>query len=203
MNKELKTKNRYFCAVLYEDDPNFNKYLENIKKKFLEVTYIRHDRDIKENEDNEEEYKKAHYHVLFKVGENARYITSVAKEIEIPSNYLQGCSKKPILMYLIHLNNPEKTQYDISEVQGELKGELAEILFKRQPEDQKLAILMENIIKGNIRTCKQLMIFAIESGLNDLVRKYQYLLTSIVKENQNATMELSRRSRENREVQKT
>lgn len=201
MNKELKTKNRYFCAILYEDDPNFNKYIYNIKKKFLEVTYIRHDKDIKEDTEEKEEIKKPHYHILFKVGENARYIKSVANDIEIEPNYLQGCNKKAMLMYLIHLNNPEKTQYSIDEVEGELKSELAELLFKRQPEDQKLAILMENIIKGNIKNTKQLMIFAIESGLNDLVRKYQYLLTNVVKENNNETYKFQGRSRETRKVQ--
>lgn len=84
-------------------------------------------------------------------------INSVAQEIGIPSNYLQGCNKKAMLMYLIHLNNPEKTQYDINEVKGELRGELAEILYKREPEDNKLALIIQMIKYNQISTTLELM----------------------------------------------
>lgn len=40
--------NRYFAAILYEEDKNYEKYIKNIKKNFYEVTWIRHDRDINE-----------------------------------------------------------------------------------------------------------------------------------------------------------
>lgn len=49
--KEQKQRNRYFCGILYEDDPNFYKYFNYIKENYLETTYIRHDRDVKENEE--------------------------------------------------------------------------------------------------------------------------------------------------------
>lgn len=89
MKNEYRIRNRYFCAILYEDDENFEKYMKNIKQKYYEVTYIRHDKDVREDENGEEEYKKPHYHVLFKVGENARSINSISRELEIPVNYLQ------------------------------------------------------------------------------------------------------------------
>lgn len=62
-----------------------------------------------------------------------------------------------MLMYLIHLNNPEKTQYDINEVKGELRGELAEILYKREPEDNKLALIIQMIKYNQISTTLELM----------------------------------------------
>lgn len=37
----------------------------------------------------EEEFKKTHIHILFKVGENARSLKNVANEIGIPNNYIQ------------------------------------------------------------------------------------------------------------------
>lgn len=51
MKKELKIRNRYFCGILYEEDPNFQTYFNYIKNHYLEVTWIRHDRDTKENEE--------------------------------------------------------------------------------------------------------------------------------------------------------
>ena len=83
--KESRTRNRYFCAILYKEDVNFNKYKENIEKLYDEVTYIKHNRDIEESG----KLKKEHFHFLFKVGENARTIKSIAKEIGIAENYLQ------------------------------------------------------------------------------------------------------------------
>lgn len=115
--KEYRIRNRYFSAILYEEDVNFKKYKDYIIKHYFEVTYIKHDRDITEDG----EIKKEHYHFLFKVGENARTLKSIAKEIGIAENYLQGCNKKPMLEYLIHMNNPEKTQYKIEEVQRRTK----------------------------------------------------------------------------------
>lgn len=193
MKNEYRIRNRYFCAILYEDDVNFNKYMDNIKNNYKEVTYIRHDKDITENN----ELKKAHYHIIFKVGENARSLKNVAKEIEIPENYLQGCKKTAMLRYLIHLDNPEKTQYSIEEVKGELKAQLAEILVKQQPEDNKLALIMEPIIKRQITTINELMIFGIESGLYDVIRKYQYILIKTIEERKKDVYKrLSERDRE-------
>lgn len=183
MNKEYRTKNRYFCAILYEDDPNFKKYFENILKLYIDVTYIRHNRDIKEKEDaEEEEYKKPHYHVLFKVGENARTLQSISKQIQIPQNYLQGCNKRAMLMYLIHLNNPEKTQYSVEEVKGPLRQELTDILVKREPEENKLSIIMSHIIQNGINSINDLIVFGIESGLIETIRKYQFILTKAIEE---------------------
>lgn len=60
---DKKTRNRYFEAILYPEDENYIKYMDNIKKFYQEVTYITHDRDIDENGD----IKKPHTHILFKV----------------------------------------------------------------------------------------------------------------------------------------
>lgn len=51
MQKVEKTRNRYFCGILYEEDPNFKQYFDYIRQNYLEVTWIRHDKDVKENEE--------------------------------------------------------------------------------------------------------------------------------------------------------
>lgn len=95
---------------------------------------------------------------------------------------MQGCNKKAMLMYFIHLNNPEKTQYTIEEVKGELREELAEILYKREPEENKLALIMQMVKYSQINTINELMNFAIESGIQNIIRKYQYILIKIIEE---------------------
>lgn len=112
MKKDKKKVNRWFTAILYEEDPNFEKYFNNILTKFKEVTWITHDRDLDENGEN----KKKHIHILWNVGQNARTSRSVARDVEIAENYIQGCNKEAVLRYLIHLDNIEKTQYNVNEV---------------------------------------------------------------------------------------
>lgn len=166
--KDSIIRNRYFCAILYEEDPNYKKYIKNIQKNFKEVTWIDHARDIKE-ENQKEELKKKHTHILFKVGENARHRNAIAKIIEIAPNYIEGCNKDAMLMYLIHANNPEKTQYNIEEVQGELKEYLRRKLAKKEPQENKLEFLVENINNKNIVNEYQLIKWAINT------RKYRYI----------------------------
>lgn len=88
-----------------------------------------------------------------------------------------------MLMYFIHLNNPEKTQYDINEVKGELKGELAEILYKREPEENKLTIILQMILSGQLETITELFTYGIETGNHNIIRKYQYILMKCIEEN--------------------
>lgn len=170
--------NRYFVAILYEDDINYEKYLNNIKKKFTEVTYIKHDKDITD----EGELKKTHIHILFKVGENARHLNAVAKDIDIPSNYLQGCNKTKMLRYLIHLDNPEKTQYSINEVQGELKKELKDILKRQVDEKPIYREIIRKIQENEIKNITTLVLYAINNNCLEEVKKMQYILTQIIKE---------------------
>lgn len=170
--------NRYFVAVLYPQDENYKYYLDFIMKNYLEVTYITHNKDVDENG----EIKKEHTHVLFKVGENARHLNAIAKEIGIPGNYLQGCNKTAMLRYLIHLDNPNKTQYKIEEVKGVLKNELKKIIQRQKPEEDRYNKLIIAILNGEIKTLTQLMIYAIRNNLIDEVRKTQFLLTRIIEE---------------------
>lgn len=178
----MKTKrivNRYYTCIIYKDDINFSKYFDNIMNNYEEVTYIEHDKDINENG----EKKKPHYHMLFKVGENARHLSAVAKEIGIAENYLQGCNKKSMLQYLIHLNNQEKTQYSINEVHGELKDELVKILLKKEPEENKYINIINNIKQGSINNITELLEYAIEFQCLEEVKKTQFLLYRLVEEN--------------------
>lgn len=178
--KDSKLKNRYFQAVLYPDDDNCNEYLNNIQNKFKEVTWITHDKDIADEDGN---LAKAHIHVLFKVGENARGINSVAKDIGIEPNYIGGTKKIPFLRYLIHLDNPEKTQYPICAVHGQLKEELEKILSNNIEEDKQLADMATEIFNHKINSSKELMLYAINNHCAYTMKKYSYILINMIGEN--------------------
>lgn len=170
--------NRYFEAILYKDDPNFENYMRYITKYYTEVTYIDHDRDVNENG----EIKKWHRHILFRVGENARHLNVIAREIGIPGNYLQGINKDARLIYFTHKNNPEKSQYAPTEIQGELKNYAIRLYNKAKPEEERYKPILDAIQRGQIKTLTQLFCYGIGHNCIDEIKKCQFLLCKIIEE---------------------
>lgn len=87
-----------------------------------------------------------------------------------------------MLQYLIHLNNPEKTQYKIEEVQGQLKKELEKIIENRKEEEERIEPIINAIEVGIINNINQLIRYAIKINKIQLVRKYQYILIKFIEE---------------------
>ena len=174
-----RTINRWYCAILYKDDKNHEKYFKNINELYEQVTYIIHDKDL--NEDGTT--KKKHMHILFNVGENARHLNTIAKEIGIPENYLQGCNKKNMLKYLIHMKNPEKTQYNINEVKGYLKKELEKIMKKETINNEEImSNIIEEVKKGRILSIRKLLEWAIDNEAYEEVKRSGFLLCKMIEE---------------------
>ena len=173
-----KVKNRWYNAILYKDDPNFEEYFETILAKFYYVTYIDHNRDLLEDGTP----KKEHRHVLFYVGDNARHVKSVAEEIGIKENYLEGCNKTKFLLYLIHYNAPTKTLYSVEEVHGLLKDELEEAIKKQTSEYQRFNQLKKVLEEERPRSTWELFTICLKTKNLDLLKKYQLILTKIVDE---------------------
>lgn len=120
--QEKKTgKARAWTFALYEDSTNIEQFLENAKEEArlgLQALAIRHDRD--ENPDGTK--KKTHWHVIIMWDSPTTYnnALTVAKGlsgsdegvsiVEAVRN-LSGATR-----YLIHMDNPEKFQYDKKDV---------------------------------------------------------------------------------------
>ena len=115
-----KVRSTNWCLVLYQDDVTHVKALEIIKEKY-NYACILHDKDMNSNN----ELKKAHYHVVLYTGRNAKWNTSIANDLGIEVNYLQQCKNRDkALEYLIHFNDSSKYQYNINDVQGDMKTRL-------------------------------------------------------------------------------
>lgn len=84
MKRNIKTYNRYFSFILYEEDKEQMKALEYLKENYR-YACILHNRDIEDNG----EIKKAHYHVIIEIGRNPRNRGSIAKETNIKENYIE------------------------------------------------------------------------------------------------------------------
>lgn len=178
-----KTRSKYYGLELYEKSDNlqFDKVIKIVQK--YEHAYILHDKDN----------AKKHYHVVL-MFDNYRYIDSVCEELGIPNNYIEAIrSIDGMLTYLIHLNQKNKYQYSIDEVQG---TSLALDKFKKAlknnglEEEQKVIELIDYIQKEEYLTFTRFVKYSCSIGRYDIVRRSQYLFVKMIEEHNKHIMEI-------------
>lgn len=176
MKRNIKTYNRYFSFILYKDDEEQMRSMQYIINTY-KYARILHNRDK-----DGQETKKEHYHIIIYIGKNPRNRHAIAKETNVKENYIEGCNKESMLLYLIHYNNPEKTQYELEEVDGELQKELYELIkSKTEYQKDKLQNIIEYIYKNNANI-SMITKYCIDNNYYEVLKQNQYLITQIVKE---------------------
>lgn len=122
-NKETRTRN--WTIVVYPDSApeNWRDILDAIHIEWVESPL--HDKDI----DPTGEPKKAHYHVLLMFGG----IKSYEQVLEITQ--MLNCTipkrvhnAKSLVRYMAHLDNPDKAQYDMSNIVSHGGVDVADLL---------------------------------------------------------------------------
>ena len=118
----IKFKDRKYVAVLYPEDPTHAAAMEKLKSGGYDYAAILHDSDVYEEDGKDHkkgDLKKPHWHIVIRFSPNALWNTAVAKDLGIEPNYLEKCrNMNRSLLYLVHRDNPEKFQYDLSQVFG-------------------------------------------------------------------------------------
>lgn len=97
---------------------------------------ILHDQDVWEDGDEDiaghepGSKKKPHWHVVVKFPQ-AKWSTSLEKELNIKGNYIRKCnSLDGALLYLVHEGYPDKHQYELEKVTGPLTPALGKLLVE-------------------------------------------------------------------------
>lgn len=177
MERNSYNYNRNFTLLLYpEEDKTHLEALEKIKKNY-DYAYITHDKDITEDG----EIKKSHMHVVVKVGSNPRWKSAVATELNIKENYIEGCNLEKQLKYLIHYDNKDKYQYEVTDVKGTLKKRLVNIINKEEKTEEERAGEILNFIKNQKKiNIYELTEWTIENGLYETLRRSQTLFIKIL-----------------------
>ena len=136
-----KIRSRCYHLILYEEDITHKNAMDYIQKNF-DYCYILHDKDF---DIASGELLKAHYHYIVYF-DNPVFKTSLAKQLQIKSNYIIEESLKKGLLYLIHYNNKEKYQYSIDEVFGTLKDKLYTYLNNNIENESQCIVLILNFL---------------------------------------------------------
>lgn len=147
-----KYRSRTHMLLLYPEDVTHLCAIDRIKQSY-DYAMILHDKDIFTAEDEQKNaehkvgtYKKAHYHIIIRFNQ-AKWNTALSNDLGIDLNYIEEVKNfNNALMYLIHYNDTEKTQYNINDVQGNLKNRLIETINKNEKnEGEKVADLIQFI----------------------------------------------------------
>ena len=171
----VKFRSAKMRLLLYPDDPSHVQALERIKEDY-DYAYILHEA--------EEETKKPHWHVVIRF-KNAQWNTALAKNLGISENYIRNSSNlDKALQYLIHFNDVEKKQYDISSVKGSLVDRLKTSINKSdRTEDEEASILIDYIVKSSKRiTIAEFSRFCVDNGYWSTYRRGQNIFRLLIKE---------------------
>lgn len=146
---DKKERSKVYAFVLYTDNADHMKARDLLFGTYASVGIL-HNRDWY-TEDTEShkmgEVKKEHYHILVRF-KNARYKCSVAKELGIEERHIERVKNfRSYATYLTHKDIPDKAQYSIDELQGNLKQEVIKLLVDDSEDTQMLEII--NLINSH------------------------------------------------------
>lgn len=143
-NKDSRTRNWTF--VLYEDSApdNWRALLDELHIEWVESPW--HDRDV--NADGQP--KKKHKHILLLFGGVKSYeqVLEVTSSLNSPIPQ-RVHNAKAMVRYMAHLDNPEKAQYNPSEIVSHGGVDIAELLRPSSSERYSLIREMIEFVKGN------------------------------------------------------
>lgn len=182
VKQEQKKQSRTFSVILYPDTDTYNteEVLAACCEYFPEWAYILHDKDTLEDGS----LKKPHYHVVGRLA-GSRTPQTVANRIGVPSNYVdckKGYTFKKGLRYLLHLDDPDKAQYDRSDIccSGDFSG-----YFSRGDESACFSMIYSRIMTENITDTAVLIPWLIEENLIDVYRRNFFVFKDIMRFNFN------------------
>lgn len=158
-------RTRSWTFILYPESAPSN-WREILDELFIEwVESPLHDKDV--NPDGE--LKKAHWHILlmFPSVKTFEQVVEIIDVLNAPSPQ-KAMSAKGVVRYMLHLDNPEKFQYDKSELKSHGGADLSELLKPTSSDRYDLIKEMILFIRDNeITEMKQLLEYAIEERFDD------------------------------------
>lgn len=149
-----KYRSRVHMLLLYPDNEQHLEVVSKIAKSY-DYAGITHDKDVWTAEDEKKnpehkqgELKKEHIHIVLRTP-NATWNTAICKELGLEEKFCEQVKNfDRALQYLLHYNEPDKTQYSIDDVYGGLRTKLAESIKRNEKsEGEKVVELIEYITK--------------------------------------------------------
>lgn len=184
--KKKYLKSRFWMCILYPESCQKN-FKEILQKSFISwICSPLHDKDINELDN---ELKKPHFHLIWWYGERGPTTLNVAqqtaKEIGAVEFVQPIHSIANAVKYLIHLNNPEKYQYQKSDITCSPDVSLEEFFKLSKTDERILSLEITNFIKkNNITEFCDLVYYCADNDIYewyDYCRQFSFFVNSLIK----------------------
>lgn len=155
-NKDTRTRN-WTIVVYPESAPeNWRDILDDFHIEWVESPL--HDKDM--NADNT--VKKPHWHILLMFGAIKSYEQVKELTDKLTAPIPERChNSKAMVRYMVHMDNPEKYQYDKADIKAHGGVDLAELL--RPSSSERYELIKEMIVyirDNNVTEFQDLMDYA-------------------------------------------
>lgn len=183
MKREQRHKT--YEIILYvesENLPSINEIISTLDQLNYDYAYILHNKDIKDY--TTFELKKPHFHILLHFN-NAISLSTLSNKLNIPSNYIE--IKEDLiqsLLYLIHYNISDKTQYLVSEVDGPMSIKLKNLVELGYFNENTAILNIIDYIETSDKplTYRDLLIYCVHNNILKYYKNYQYTLNQIMQD---------------------
>lgn len=182
--RDLERRTRNFCAVLYPDCAEHMTAFETLlNDASIQLCGILHDRDTY-NEDSEThkagERKKEHYHLVIEL-KNPRTRNGMARELGVNKQAFEPCeSLKKSKRYLMHLDDDDKTLYELDEVFGNNVESVVKLITGKEDENLSASRIIDYLDSCDHEvTLRQLLRFCADNRLWALYRRAQYTFNAL------------------------
>lgn len=176
-------RSRVFRILLYPDNPEHMLAIMELQSSDYPAVGIKHDKDVytEDTDDHKAgEIEKEHFHFVLKF-KNARYLTAVAKLLGIEERFIQTAkSYKGSVEYLLHINHPEKFQYERSELIGFSVPEALKILDDEPPELKAFRIRDFIFHYDGYLDDDTLFVWCYTNGVLNVLNRYRGLIEKLV-----------------------
>jgi len=161
--KDTRTRNWTF--ILYEDSAplDWADILDNEHIEWIESPW--HDKDINANG----EPKKKHKHILLLFQGKKSYEQIKAITDKVHSPIPERChNAKAMVRYMVHMDNPEKAQYSVSDIRAHGGVDISDML---RPSSSERYVIIRDMIsyvrKHGVSEFQDLMDYAADEHFDD------------------------------------
>ena len=179
MHKSSEIRSRQFSVVMYVEKNELDNILNSLRlyHNLKECAYIYHNRDVDENGEPKE--KHAHVYLYFINARELKGVYYLLRTYTTTNVLIQVCKNRYVLVneYFIHKDNPEKVQYNKSEVYVSDK----EFFEGKRQEDDRTLLLVQDIV-DNVSITTMIKRYGRDYIINKA--KYDYI-AELVKAEQN------------------
>lgn len=170
-------QDRKWELVLYPDSDSYDvsSVLAGLVCVFDQWAYILHDSDV----DADGNPKKPHYHFYGKCADKLT-ASGIAYRVHVPESACRVVSRwKGALRYLVHADNPEKHQYDVSDISANFP--LAGIFT--MSDDMQAVRIFAYISDTRCTSVTTLTRWAIQNGYYSCLRRGFAIFSQLLREN--------------------